>query len=334
MAEQPVIVDGVRLGELVAIFALGQDNAFGQPLESQMRSTLLAAWLAESMGLPADVRDVVYWVGQLRYIGCTGHAHEVAVLFGDEIETRARTLLYDAANPSEVLRDVLGHAMPARRGLSRIGAMVSLLAGGRTFAEMNFRTGCEVADVIAGRLGMSETVREALSCTFERWNGKGQPNGVKGEQIPLGMRMVHLTHDMEVLARLRSPGTAALAARRRSGSAYDPALVTEFLGVADELFDRLGKLDPWDEVLALEPAPHRVLRVRPWTPLWRLPLTSSISSPPTPPGTRAGSQGLPPPHANEPASRKTRSWRRDGPASSTTSGARRSPTRSGTSQRR
>jgi len=260
MAEQQVIADGVRLGELVAIFALGQDNAFGQPLESQMRSTLLATWLAESMGLPADVRDVVYWIGQLRYIGCTGHAHEVAVLFGDEIETRARTLLYDAASPAEVLRDVLGHALPERRGLSRIGAVLSLLAGGRKFAEMNFRTGCEVADVIAGRLGMPQTVREALGCTFERWNGKGQPNGVAGQQIPLGMRVVHLTHDMEVLARLRSPAAAALAARRRSGSAYDPALVTGFLGVADELFDRLGKLDPWDEVLALEPAPHHVLR--------------------------------------------------------------------------
>jgi HD domain len=28
-------------------------------------------------------------------------------------------------------------------------------------------------------------VRDALACTFERWNGKGQPNRVKGERIPL-----------------------------------------------------------------------------------------------------------------------------------------------------
>ena len=54
--------------------------------------------LCEETGFERELRDTVYWVAQLRYIGCTGHAHEVAVVFGDEIETRARTLEYDAAN--------------------------------------------------------------------------------------------------------------------------------------------------------------------------------------------------------------------------------------------
>lgn len=39
-----------RLGELVATFALAQDDAFGQPLESQLRSCLLATWMAEEAG--------------------------------------------------------------------------------------------------------------------------------------------------------------------------------------------------------------------------------------------------------------------------------------------
>src|SRR5689334_19911079 len=160
-------------GELVGLCTLGQDNAFGQPLESQLRTTLLASWFAESAQLPADVRESIYWVGQLRYVGCTGHAHEVAVLFGDEIATRARTLLYDAGNPAEVLRDALSHGHPGQRGLARIAAVASILAGGRRFAEMNFRTGCEVADMIATRLHMPAPVLEALRCTFERWNGKG-----------------------------------------------------------------------------------------------------------------------------------------------------------------
>ena len=249
----------MSLGELIAIFALGQDNAFGQPLESQMRSTLLATWMTEAGGLPASVRDTTYWVAQLRYIGCTGHAHEVAVMFGDEIETRARSLLYDAANPVEVLRDALTHGHPDQRGFARLGAVVSILAGGRRFAEMNFRTGCEVAEAIAGRLGMDQSVREALRCSFERWNGKGQPNGVKGDRIPLPMRIVHLTHDLEALARLCSPADAVHVVRQRSGRAYDPALVAEFLGLAGDLLSQLEKVDPWEAVLALEPLPRRML---------------------------------------------------------------------------
>ena len=44
----------LRLGELVATLALAQDNAFGQPLESQLRSCLLASWMCDA----ADVDRV------------------------------------------------------------------------------------------------------------------------------------------------------------------------------------------------------------------------------------------------------------------------------------
>ena len=252
-------MDELSLGELVAVLTLGQDSSFGQPLESQMRSTLLAIWLAESAGLGTEVAGTAYWCAQLRYLGCTAHAHEVSVMFGDDIETRARTLAYDASNPAEVLRDAVTFGLPDIKGIARVGAVISILAGGRKFAQMNFRSGCEAADLLAARLGMGPPVREALACTFERWNGKGQPNGVRGERIPLAMRIVHLTHDAEALARLRSPAEAIPLIRQRSGRAYDPALVAEFLPVAAEFLDRLDKLDPWDAVLAAEPGPRRML---------------------------------------------------------------------------
>jgi HD-GYP domain-containing protein (c-di-GMP phosphodiesterase class II) len=254
-----LIIASFRLAELIGVLSLGQDSAFGQPLESQLRSTLLAGWLADAMGLPTQDRETTYWVAQLRYVGCTGHAHEVALLFGDEIETRARTLLYDAADPFAVMRDVLGHAQPARRGIARVGAVLSLLAGGRRFAEMNFRTGCEVTDLIVARLGMDDAVRHSLRHTFERWNGRGQPGAVRGKAIPLPMRIVHLTHDMEALARLRGPAEALRLAQDRTGRTYDPDVVDVFLRVARDLFDQLDKVDPWDAVLAAEPTPHRLL---------------------------------------------------------------------------
>ena len=102
------------MGELVATFALAQDNAFGQPLESQLRSCLLAMWMCDEARFERELRDTVYWVALLRYIGCTGHAHEVATLFGDEIAIRAQTLVHDAANPAEVMRDVVAFATAGR----------------------------------------------------------------------------------------------------------------------------------------------------------------------------------------------------------------------------
>src|SRR4051794_27672041 len=79
--EHRILAASLRLAEFVATLALAQDNAFGQPLESQLRSCLLASWISEAAGFEQDVGDDAYWVALLRYVGCTGHAHEVATVF-------------------------------------------------------------------------------------------------------------------------------------------------------------------------------------------------------------------------------------------------------------
>src|SRR6476660_6318902 len=63
----PILEQQLRLGELVATLALAQDNAFGQPLESQLRSCLLATWLCEAAGFDQELRETTYWVALLRY---------------------------------------------------------------------------------------------------------------------------------------------------------------------------------------------------------------------------------------------------------------------------
>ncbi len=193
------------MGELVATFALAQDNAFGQPLESQLRSCLLAVWLCDEGGLDSELRDTAYWVALLRYIGCTGHAHEVATVFGDEIAIRAQTLVHDAADPSEVMRDVLAFATAGRSPEEREQVAQSIQEGAHEWAVHNFASGCEVGHTLLQRLDFSADVRDALGFTFERWNGNGYPTGASAEKIPLAMRVVHLSHDMEAMGRRFSP---------------------------------------------------------------------------------------------------------------------------------
>src|ERR1700745_4076435 len=100
----PFLAQPLRLGELVATLALAQDNAFGQPLESQLRSCLLAMEIAEAAGCDDDVRETAYWVALLRYVGCTGHAHEVSTVFGDDVAILGETLVFDAGDPAAVCR--------------------------------------------------------------------------------------------------------------------------------------------------------------------------------------------------------------------------------------
>lgn len=245
--------DAVGLAELVATLSLAQDSAFGQPLESELRTCLLSVWIAEAMGATRAEREHTWYAALLRYVGCTGHAHEASTVFGDEIAARARSALYDSSQPAEVLLEIVRHAGGGRSFPERLKVLASVLAGGRKGPEMNFRTGCEVAELLCERLGVDAAVREALHHTFERYGGGGMPDGTRGEAIPRPMRVVHLAQEMEVLVRFGGVDVARDMARRRSGRAYDPRVVECFCDGAAAWIERLERVAPWEEVLRVAP---------------------------------------------------------------------------------
>ncbi len=247
------------MGELVATLALAQDNAFGQPLESQLRSCLLAMWMADEAGLSQTTCETVYWVALLRYVGCTGHAHEVATLFGDEIAIRAQTLVHDAGNPAEVMGDVVRFATAGKSPQEAEQIVAMIEAGAHDWAVHNFASGCEVGDMLVDRLGFGEEVRDSLRHTFERWNGNGFPNGAAGDAIPLPMRIVHVSQDMEAISRNLSPAHALDAVRARRDSTYDPELADLFAANGEVWLSQLADVEPWHAVMRLESKPHRLL---------------------------------------------------------------------------
>lgn len=259
MDARPIPVPPLRLGELVATFALGQDNAFGQPLESQLRSCLLADAICGEAGYDEEVRRTAYWVALLRYVGCTGHAHEISTVFGDDIALLAETLVFDAGDPADVFRAMVTFATAGRGPEEREQIVASLKAGAHDWAVHNFATGCEVADMLVERLDLEPEVRASLAFTYERWNGNGFPKGAKGDQIPLAMRVVHLSHDMEAIARRSSPADAIEAARERRDRTYDPEVADLFVANGSTWLEQLVKMDPWDAVLDREPEPHRTM---------------------------------------------------------------------------
>jgi two-component system cell cycle response regulator len=98
------------------------------------------------------------------------------------------------------------------------------------------------ARLIAGPLGM-EPVAGLVRHSHERWDGAGYPDGLSGESIPLGSRIVFVCsafHDM-TSERPHNPALdpvdAVAQLERGAGSQFDPAVVeafrAEFLG-ADE----------------------------------------------------------------------------------------------------
>jgi HD-GYP domain-containing protein (c-di-GMP phosphodiesterase class II) len=249
-----VVGAALRRVEVAALLAVAQDHAFAQPAGAQLRATVLGQELAAAAALDERERATVWWTSALRFLGCTGHAFDMSVVFGDEIEMRAESLQLDFASPLDMMRLMVGHAGPGTVGVGRLRSILSVLAGGKRAAELNFRAACEVADAFAKRLGLNEDVRAALATSFERWNGRGLPLGRKGPQIPLPMRIAQLSQELEVLARIEGIGPALGIIRRRRGRAYDPALADLVLDRGGRWWDAVEDADSWDAALA--GAPH------------------------------------------------------------------------------
>jgi HD-GYP domain-containing protein (c-di-GMP phosphodiesterase class II) len=134
-----------------------------------------------------------------------------------------------------------------------VTAVAVAIVNGRKDAKSNFRAACEVADVLARRLGVDAAVRNALRTNFERWNGRGVPSGVKGTAIPRPMRIAQVAQELEVLARLRGIDDAVAEIARRRGKAYDPQLADMVVAQGAAWWSELEQADPWDCALAAAP---------------------------------------------------------------------------------
>ena len=81
---------------------------------------------------------------------------------------------------------------------------------------------------------MPDDVVEAVYHHHEHWNGRGYPDGISGEVIPLGARLIAIADAFEVMTShrpyqaLRTPTQALEELRRCAGSQFDPVLVDLF----------------------------------------------------------------------------------------------------------
>jgi response regulator RpfG family c-di-GMP phosphodiesterase len=97
----------------------------------------------------------------------------------------------------------------------------------------------------------------------ERWDGKGYPDGLEGEEIPYGARVVGLVDAFYAMIRKRPYGQrehglryACEEIRRYAGSQFDPELAHRFLTVIEANHDLISSLvGEEDELLEGEVVP-------------------------------------------------------------------------------
>ena len=246
-----------RLAELIATLSLATGLGMGQPMEVPLRIARLAVELGRVLGLQtADLSDI-YYLALVTHIGCTSNSVEFAAFEGgDDIAFRRRAISFPSSDPPEILRAVVGHLGEARPPFERARLVGAMLLHSQERARQVAAATCEAGSRLAQRLGLSHGVIVGLGQQQERWDGKGLPDGLAGNELSIARRVVAVAHDAVVVST--AGGSALDLVRARRGRAYDPAVVDALLGMPlEELLDLdLDKAaDAWADGLAAEPEP-------------------------------------------------------------------------------
>jgi two-component system cell cycle response regulator len=92
-----------------------------------------------------------------------------------------------------------------------------------------------VGEAIIAASAEPATVAAIVRASHERWDGTGYPDGLCGEDIPLGARIITICDAYDAMTHARPYRSARPAAdaldelRRGAGRRYDPRLVAVFI---------------------------------------------------------------------------------------------------------
>ena len=245
-----------RLAELVGGLALASDFANGFPPEKVLRTAILAVELGRRAGLDDPTLRDAYYVTVLRFLGCTGFAHEEAHIYGagDDIVTRSVMATADAGDPVGTMRAIAGGLGRGASAFERARAVAHMLLDREVVAK-HARSQCDVSLRIAELIGMGESVRASLAQVCERFDGKGAPSCIAGEGIGVPTRLLHIADIAEITHHRFGEEAAVVEVKKRTGKHFDPRLADLFVRHARELFDSIGNASVWERYLAVEAPP-------------------------------------------------------------------------------
>ena len=247
----------VRAAEVMAALSLATDLGIGVPLEHGLQSTLVAMRLADHLGVDSTTAQQTYYACLLFYVGCTADAEVAAETFGDDDALTTHAMSARFGSRPEMLAGIM-RALATSGSPAPVRAMQ--IARGMPRAAREFKghvtAFCEVAQMLADRLGLPASMQGLFGFLVERWDGRGLPGRARHEEIPLAVRIASVARDAVFQRLLGGTEFAARVVRKRAGGAFDPAVATQLADAAGELLALDTEGSAWEETLACEPGPR------------------------------------------------------------------------------
>jgi putative nucleotidyltransferase with HDIG domain len=218
--------------------------------------------IAQQIGLSVTDRGDLYYSLLLKDAGCSSNSSRLFhIITADEIRAKRDVKLTDWTRVGwESLQYALTHVATGVPFLRRMRRLFQVAATQQQDSCALVKIRCERGADIAKQLGFSDSVVSGIYSLDEHWNGRGYPDGLRGDEIPLFSRIANLSQTLDVFHAERGPAAAIEVARRRSGRWFDPELVKAAICMSKNgtLWTSLEQPDLLNKVIALEPEQRRI----------------------------------------------------------------------------
>lgn len=244
----------VPTARLLAALSTALDLTEGQLPGHALRTCFLAMRLADDLQLTASDRESLFFAAFLKDAGCSSNAAAVTRLFGsDDIALKGRQ--------ATIERSMLAYAAFTIRSLpqteplpQRLRRLISIGIRGRREHHEIEQIRCERGAVIARKAGFDAPVAAAILDLHERWDGGGEPRGLRGPAIHPLARILAACEGVDVFASTAGQARALAVLAKRRGTWYDPDVVDALLAAAARgLLDELTAPDLVGRTMSLEP---------------------------------------------------------------------------------
>ena len=245
--------DRVRGAEVVAALCLATDLGMGFPFEHGLEATLMTMRLVDLLEVDPDTAKDTFYASLLMYVGCTTDADMSSRIFPGGLTVNMTPVEYGSSRES--LAAVVRAVTPPDLSVGqRPYERVRRLPEAARFRKPHYAALCEVAEMLATRLGLPASVSGLFSRLTERWDGNSVLGRAAGDEIPLPIRIARVARDAAYQCLLHDPVDVVGVIRARAGKAFDPAVAQAFAEASGEVL-AAAEQPAWESVLAAEPKP-------------------------------------------------------------------------------
>jgi putative nucleotidyltransferase with HDIG domain len=253
--------------EIISALSLALDLTEGAVSGHALRSCLLGMRIAAPLQLDETQLHNLYFALLLKDVGCSSNSARMCqIVGGDDRAIKAAAKLEDWTKPHKpkvsTIRALWGTVLPQASAADRFVRLLKIGLSQHSNNEELIALRCDRGASIVCKLGLGETVSEAVRHLDEHWDGSGYPDRLIGTAIPVLSRIMQIAQNLDVFSTERGAESAIKVLQDRSGTWFDPELakIASALHRDGSLWSDCLRDDDLEDtrqvVLVIEPGEH------------------------------------------------------------------------------